>query len=77
MMLATIDPRIEVLAEVGNTDPSYKMLVELVEKQTESKQLEENCQSPAKPSQAKASRTFPSFSDLTKLFNRSLKKKTI
>ena len=38
-MLATIYPRIEVLAGVGDSDPSYKVLVEHVEKQTESKHL--------------------------------------
>ena len=42
MMLATIDPRIESLAEVGDSDPNYKMLVHHVENQTESKHLEDN-----------------------------------
>ena len=42
MMLAMIDPRIEKLAEVGDSDPSYKMMIHHVENQTEHKQFEEN-----------------------------------
>ena len=42
MMLNTIDPRIEKLAEVGHEDPSYRMMIHHVEQQTESRNLEEN-----------------------------------
>ena len=37
LMIATIDPRIEKLAEVGDRDPQYKMLIHHVENQTEKK----------------------------------------
>ena len=39
MMLNTIDPRIEKLAEVGNSDPSYRMMIHHVENHTEHKHL--------------------------------------
>ena len=42
MMIANLDPRIEKLAEIGNTDPQYQMLIHHVENQTEKKHLEEN-----------------------------------
>ena len=42
MMLNTIDPRIEKLAEVGHGDPSYRMMIHHLEQQTESRNLEEN-----------------------------------
>ena len=42
MMLNTIDPRIEKLAEVGHGDPSYRRMIHHLDQQTKSKQLEEN-----------------------------------
>ena len=42
MMLNTIDPRIEKLAEEGRSEPSYRMMIHHVEQQTEHKHLEDN-----------------------------------
>ena len=42
MMIANLDPRIGKLAEIGDRDPQYKMLIHHVENQTERKHLEDN-----------------------------------
>ena len=42
MMIANLDPRIGKLAEIGDRDPQYKMLIHHVENQTEKKHMEEN-----------------------------------
>ena len=42
MMIANLDPRIGKLAEIGDREPQYKMLIHHVENQTEKKHVEEN-----------------------------------
>ena len=42
MKLDLIDPRVENLAEVGHTDPTYQLMVYHTEQQTDNKFLEEN-----------------------------------
>ena len=41
-MIADVDPRVERLARIGDTDPSYKMLIHHVENRTDIKYVEEN-----------------------------------
>ena len=42
MKIDMIDPRVEKLAEVGQADPSYQMMIYHTEHQTDNKFLEEN-----------------------------------
>ena len=42
MKIDLIDPRVEKLAEVGHTDPTYQLMIYHTEQQTDNKFLEEN-----------------------------------